>query len=110
MQEEVYKTFSSNTDAQLHLKRLKYLEDESEELRKSNLLLQLENFELARRLESTQIIANSVLEDPEVIYLFTYSIHHRDHHYSLILILQDCILNIFFMMSYVADRCIERRE
>ncbi|XP_062087588.1 protein CHUP1, chloroplastic isoform X2 [Humulus lupulus] len=65
MQDEEYKTFSSNTDAELHLKRLKDLEDEAEELRKSNLALRLENSELARRLESTQIIANSVLEDPE---------------------------------------------
>ncbi|KAF4362123.1 hypothetical protein F8388_023975 [Cannabis sativa] len=65
MQEEEYKSFSSDADAQLHLKRLKELEDEAEELRKSNLSLRLENSELSLRLESTQILANSVLEDPE---------------------------------------------
>ncbi|PON81086.1 actin binding protein family [Trema orientale] len=65
LQNEEYKSLSSDADAQLKLKRLKDLEGEAEELRKSNLVLRLENSELARRLESTQILANSVLEDPE---------------------------------------------
>lgn len=69
LQDDEFKSLSSNTDAQLKLKRLKDLEGEAEELRKSNLVLRLENSELTRRLESTQILANSVLEDPEVIYL-----------------------------------------
>lgn len=55
----------SNSDIQLKLRRIKDLEDEAEELKKSNLKLQLENSELARSLESTQILANSILEDPE---------------------------------------------
>ncbi|KAM5579217.1 protein CHUP1, chloroplastic [Rosa sericea] len=54
-----------NLEIQLKLRRLKDLEGETEELRASNLRLQLQNSELARRLESTQILANSILEDPE---------------------------------------------
>lgn len=65
MQDEEFKSLASNSDVQLKLKRIKDLEGETEELRKSNLMLQLENSELARRLESTQILANSVLENPE---------------------------------------------
>ncbi|TQE01607.1 hypothetical protein C1H46_012837 [Malus baccata] len=49
----------------LELRTMKDLEDEAEELRKSNLKLQLQNSELARSLESTQVLANSILEDPE---------------------------------------------
>lgn len=54
---------AANQDIQLNLKRLKVLESEAEELRKSNKRLQIENSDLARRLDSTQILANSVLED-----------------------------------------------
>lgn len=67
MQDEEYKSLASNSDVQLNLKGIKDVDGEIEELRKSNLMLQLENSELARRLESTKILANSVLEDPEVI-------------------------------------------
>ncbi|KAK7261759.1 hypothetical protein RIF29_28078 [Crotalaria pallida] len=49
-------------DIQLKLQKLKELESEAEELRRSNLSLQMENSDLARRLDSTQILANSVLE------------------------------------------------
>lgn len=58
---------ADNSEIQLKLRRLKDLEGEAEELRKSNFQLQIENSELARSLESTQILANSILEDPEVI-------------------------------------------
>ena len=50
------------------LQRLKELEVEVEELRRSNLMLHLENSELSRRLESTQLLANSVMDDSEVGY------------------------------------------
>lgn len=53
-----------NSEIQLKLRRLKDLEGEAEELRASILKLQLQNSDLARRLESTQILANSILEDP----------------------------------------------
>lgn len=55
-----------NSEIQLKLRRLKDLEGEAEELRASILKLQLQNSDLARRLESTQILANSILEDPGV--------------------------------------------
>ncbi|KAI3759731.1 hypothetical protein L6452_07758 [Arctium lappa] len=47
------------------LEKLKGLEAEVEELRKSNHGLQLEKSDLARRLECVQILATSVLEDSE---------------------------------------------
>lgn len=69
LQDQDYKSASSNSEVQLRLKRLKGLEDEMKQFRESNMRLQLENSELARRLESTQILSCSVLEDPEVITL-----------------------------------------
>ncbi|OMO70924.1 hypothetical protein CCACVL1_18569 [Corchorus capsularis] len=63
--QEQEQTAANNQDIDLKLQRLKVLEGEAEELRKSNRILQIENSELARKLESTQILANSVLEDPE---------------------------------------------
>ncbi|KAJ7963091.1 protein CHUP1, chloroplastic [Quillaja saponaria] len=51
---------------QLKLKRLEDIESEAEQLRKSHLRLETENSDLARRLECTQILANSVLEDHEM--------------------------------------------
>ncbi|MBA0703170.1 hypothetical protein Goari_022319 [Gossypium aridum] len=56
---------ADNHDAKSKLGSLKVLEGEAEELRQSNARLQIENSELARKLESTQILANSVLENPE---------------------------------------------
>ncbi|OWM77096.1 protein CHUP1, chloroplastic [Punica granatum] len=58
---------SAKHDLEVHsnLLKLKQLEHEVEELRSSNLRLQLENSELSQRLESTQILANCILEDPE---------------------------------------------
>lgn len=55
-----------NSEIQLKLRRLKVLEGETEELRASNLKLQLQNSDLARRLESAQVLANFILEDPGV--------------------------------------------
>ncbi|XP_050384167.1 protein CHUP1, chloroplastic-like [Argentina anserina] len=55
-----------NAEIQLKLRRLTDLEGETEELRASNLKLQLHNSDLAQRLESAQVLANSILEDPEV--------------------------------------------
>ncbi|CAI9260964.1 unnamed protein product [Lactuca saligna] len=52
-------------DVQLKLCKLKDLEDEAEELRKSNYSLQIEKSELAERLENVQILATAVLEDEE---------------------------------------------
>ncbi|CAI0540051.1 unnamed protein product [Linum tenue] len=47
--------------------RLKDLEVQTEELTKSNMKLKQENSDLAHRLEATQVLANSVLEDPAVM-------------------------------------------
>ncbi|KAF5192613.1 Chup1 protein [Thalictrum thalictroides] len=55
----------NDLDTQKRLQRLEELEGESAELRIANSRLQYENSELARRLESTQILATSVLELPE---------------------------------------------
>ncbi|KAK9149396.1 hypothetical protein Scep_008153 [Stephania cephalantha] len=55
-----------NADTLAKLDRLRELEDEEMQLRRENTILQLENSELARNLESTQILASSVLEVPEV--------------------------------------------
>ncbi|GAB4842320.1 hypothetical protein Ancab_012290 [Ancistrocladus abbreviatus] len=54
-----------DADIQSKLQRLTELEVEYEELRKSNFNLQLEHSELADRLESTQLLATSMLEDSE---------------------------------------------
>lgn len=67
LQEQELEAPVNNPDIESKLQRLKVLECEVEELRNSNTRLQLENLELARKLESTQILAKSVLEDPEVV-------------------------------------------
>lgn len=69
LQDQEFKASASDLDIQIKLKRLNDLESEAEELRKSNLRLHIDNADLARRLDSTQILANAVLEDPEVIRL-----------------------------------------
>ncbi|KAK7255497.1 hypothetical protein RIF29_28908 [Crotalaria pallida] len=65
LQDQESKAAYNDLDIQIKLKRLKDLESEAEELRKSNLRLHQDNVDLARRLDSTQILANAVLEDPE---------------------------------------------
>ncbi|KAH1055102.1 hypothetical protein J1N35_033167 [Gossypium stocksii] len=65
LQEQELEAPVSNPDIKSKLQRLKLLECEAEELRNLNTRLRMENSELTRKLESTQILANSVLEDPE---------------------------------------------
>jgi predicted RNase H-like nuclease (RuvC/YqgF family) len=60
------KAIANDQEIQMKLKRVKDLEAEVEHWRKSNLRLEKDNSDLARKLDSTQILANSVLEDPEV--------------------------------------------
>lgn len=69
LQDQEYKAAPNDSNTKLNMQRLKELEVEAEELRKSNMRLHIENSKLSRSLESTQILANSVLEDPEVIIL-----------------------------------------
>ncbi|XP_025610184.1 protein CHUP1, chloroplastic isoform X3 [Arachis hypogaea] len=61
-QEQECKAVYCDHDIQL---KLQDLESEVEVLRQSNFRLQLENSELAQRLDSTQILANAVLEEAE---------------------------------------------
>lgn len=75
--DQEYKADPSEPNVQLNLQRLKDLEVEAEELRKSNARLRVENAELSRRLESTQVLANSVLEDPEAETLKMETEHLR---------------------------------
>lgn len=70
LQEQENEAATSDLDTQSRLQTLKDLKGEAEDLRKSNMRLQLENSELAQRLESTQMLAMSVMEDPEVIHPF----------------------------------------
>lgn len=69
---------ATDEEVKKRFERLKDLEVEAEELRKSNMILQIENSELARRLESTQILATSILEDPEREVLREESNHLKD--------------------------------
>jgi chromosome segregation ATPase len=71
LQEQELKSAATDSDIKMKLQRLKDLETETEELKKSYLRLHLENSELASQLESTKILANSILEDPEVINPFS---------------------------------------
>lgn len=57
---------ATDMEIQARLQRSKELEIEVLKMRKSNSTLQLENLELAQRLESTQILATSVLEESGV--------------------------------------------
>ncbi|XP_028794815.1 protein CHUP1, chloroplastic-like [Neltuma alba] len=63
--QEDHRDAGSDEDLQKKLSKLKDLETEAEELRESNFRLEIENSELAQRLDSTQILANAFLEDPE---------------------------------------------
>lgn len=78
-QDQEYDAANCDPDIQL---RIRDLENEAEELRNSNIKLQLENSELSERLESTRILANSVQEHQEVTIpfmlnplLFPFSLH-----------------------------------
>ncbi|KAK4349894.1 hypothetical protein RND71_029207 [Anisodus tanguticus] len=59
------KTVEAESDVQLKLRKLKDLENQADEWKKSNQSLRKENSDLAHRLESVQIIASSVLEDEQ---------------------------------------------
>ncbi|CAI8608069.1 unnamed protein product [Vicia faba] len=65
LQELESKAVANDQEIQMRLEKLNGLEADVEQCRKSSLRLQKENSDLARRLEATQILANSVLEDPE---------------------------------------------
>ncbi|OIT04792.1 PREDICTED: protein CHUP1, chloroplastic-like [Nicotiana attenuata] len=65
LHDEEKKAVEAESDVQLKLRKLKDLENQADELKKSNHSLRKENSELAHRLESVQIIAASVLEDEE---------------------------------------------
>ncbi|KDP40837.1 hypothetical protein JCGZ_24836 [Jatropha curcas] len=62
LQEQEIKAAATDSDIQSKLETLKDLEAEAEDLRQSNSRLHLENFELACKLESTQILANPEIE------------------------------------------------
>jgi len=70
LQDHEFKVAANDQEIQIKLKRLKDLDCETEQLRKSNLRLQMENSDLSRRLDSTQLLANAVLEDPEVVIFY----------------------------------------
>ncbi|XP_042513923.1 protein CHUP1, chloroplastic-like isoform X2 [Macadamia integrifolia] len=66
LQEQEQMAILNDADVQNEVQRMKELVYKSEELKKINSSLQQEkNCELAGRLESTQILASSILEDPE---------------------------------------------
>lgn len=103
LQDQEYKVAPGDPNIQLNLQRLRDLEVEAEELRKSNTRLQIENTELSRRLESTQILANSVLEDPEVII-------HYQYIFFLLVILSFFLKCILFCISMQAEALRLERE
>ncbi|XP_010244389.1 PREDICTED: protein CHUP1, chloroplastic-like isoform X2 [Nelumbo nucifera] len=74
LQDQEQNATQIDVDIQKKLQRLEDLEDELTKLKEDNSRLWCENSELARKLESTQILASSVLEDPEVEAL------HEDNH------------------------------
>ncbi|KAF3450669.1 hypothetical protein FNV43_RR06758 [Rhamnella rubrinervis] len=99
-QDQEGKPAVSNSDIQLRLNRLKGLEDEMKQFRESNLRLQLENKELTRRLESTQVLSCSVLEDPETEMLMEESERLRQENNDLQKVIE----------QLQADRCTDVEE
>ncbi|KAL8260812.1 hypothetical protein R6Q59_024861 [Mikania micrantha] len=87
-------------EIELKLCRLKDLEIEVNELRKSNSNLQVEKSELTQRLEQVQILATSVMEHQEVEKLKTESEHLKN---------QNEILSKE-MEQLQADRCSDVEE
>lgn len=59
------KAFSIDSDVQLKLQKLKDVEEDAQELRKTNHCLRLENSALAEKLEHLQDLATSLLEDKQ---------------------------------------------
>ncbi|GFZ04217.1 actin binding protein family [Actinidia rufa] len=60
-----HEVIANDQNIQLKLQKMKDVEQEAEELRRSNRSLWLENSDLARKFEYTQMLAHSVLEDHE---------------------------------------------
>ncbi|KAK9066103.1 hypothetical protein SSX86_015505 [Deinandra increscens subsp. villosa] len=84
MQEDEHKLgVGIHPEIGLKLGRLKDLEDEVNELRKSNYDLQVEKAELTQRLEHVQILAKSVLEDQETEKLKKESEHLKKQNEEL---------------------------
>lgn len=67
LQDQEYKGSACGQDIKIKLQKLNAVESEVEELRKSDSKLQIENYDLARRLDSTQIIANDVNRESECL-------------------------------------------
>ncbi|TYJ46636.1 hypothetical protein E1A91_A02G132600v1 [Gossypium mustelinum] len=82
-QEQELKASANNQDAESNLQRVKALEIEGDELRKFNMRLQMENSELSHKLQSTQILANSVFDHSEVEALNEMSNHLREENQEL---------------------------
>lgn len=82
LQERVMKLHNQETkaveidqDVELKLRKEKELEEELEEMKKSNYSLKIENSELAQKLEHAQMLATSSLDDKEVNILdFVYGL------------------------------------
>ncbi|KAM7471794.1 hypothetical protein LguiA_009977 [Lonicera macranthoides] len=65
MQDQEHEPLTCDSDTQSTFQKLKDLEEEAKELKKSNCVLQLERSDLSEKLEYIQILATSVLEDEE---------------------------------------------
>ncbi|KAM7483798.1 hypothetical protein LguiB_008381 [Lonicera macranthoides] len=66
LQDNEHEAVAIDPNTQSKPQKLKDLENEVEELRKSNYSLRIENTDLAEKLEYVQILATSVLEDQEI--------------------------------------------
>ncbi|XP_042516666.1 protein CHUP1, chloroplastic-like [Macadamia integrifolia] len=100
LQEQEQMAILNDADVQNKLQRLKELGEESAELKRSNAELQQENCELAMRLESTQILATSILEDPETEELREANSNLRQEKEEIVKELE----------SLRADRCADVEE
>lgn len=99
LQVEERNPVEAESDVQLELQKLKDLESEADELRKSNQSLRAENSTLAERLESVQILAISVMEDDVVSLLFVN------------FCFQLCLFHVFLLTYFSdTDRSSERRK
>lgn len=100
LRDQECKDAACDQGVQIKLQKLKGLESEAEELRKSNLRLQIENSHLARRLDSTQILANAVLEDPE-----GYAVKQENEHLK-----QENVRLMKEIEQLQSDRCSDLEE
>ncbi|XP_010545660.1 PREDICTED: protein CHUP1, chloroplastic [Tarenaya hassleriana] len=83
LQEQELEACLPDPDANKMVQRLRDLEAEIDELKDLNTRLQIENSELAEKLESAQLLANSKLEDPEIELLREESIRLRNENEEL---------------------------